>query len=229
MSRSAPPAARLQAAGEKAGMLVPSSPVIAQSAGQRSYMVGFESKFARQSVPELKCANVVATSDVKCRFDLAKVARRLQHSTYDPEGYHALIYRPHDTGVSIFLNTSGKVVFAGARSVNTCRTALVEFVADLDASGFDARTSPVKVQNMVFSGKFDKTIELSKLAPSRAFSVKYAPRRFPGAVLRSRDNPSHAVLLFRAGSMVVLGCKRQGDAIRLAKAIEDELKRASLM
>lgn len=171
-------------------------------------------------MPELTCRNVVAVSDVTCRLNLTAISQRLPNAEYVPEVYYALIYRPAEIKASLLVNSSGKLVFSGARSIDDCERGLEKLVADLNSLGFAATVGPITVQNMVFNGRFQKRISLSRLTSDRTFDVEYEPEQFPGAILRPQSLGGGTILLFASGAVVVVGCKTKARAVGIALEAE---------
>lgn len=185
---------------------------------QRKRLARSEGLTEHAVLQSLRCANLVATTSVGCSVNLDKLHRALPETQYDPEIYFALIFRPKAAKLSCLVNTSGKVVLSGAKSLEDCRVGTDELVATLCSQGFNARTDIIEIRNLVFTGKIGHSIRLSqvRLLADSEFEIEYEPEQFPGAILRSKRT-SATILLFQSGSFNVVGCTSEDD-VRTAVA-----------
>ena len=80
--------------------------------------------------PEIKIQNMVATSDLGGELNLseAAVALGLENVEYEPEQFPGLVYRIREPRVALLLFGSGKIVCAGAKTVEEV-SAAVDYVS----------------------------------------------------------------------------------------------------
>lgn len=155
--------------------------------------------------------NCIATTDVHVRIGLDQMARRVPFTQYDPEVYYALIYRHPDAPVSLLVNTSGKVVFSGGKSLEVCRKGLELMVAELRAMGLDAKEDAIEVRNLVFKVRVAKSLRVQDLDLSPWYDTEYEPEQFPGLIVRNRKAKGTA-LLFASGACMLQGFETEEAA-----------------
>ena len=73
---------------------------------------------------KIKIENVVASTDIKKILSLDKLLTILEDSEYEPEQFPGLVYRIFDPKVAFLLFSSGRVVCAGAKSLNDVKNAV---------------------------------------------------------------------------------------------------------
>jgi transcription initiation factor TFIID TATA-box-binding protein len=153
--------------------------------------------------------NVIATADMNQEVDLFELAE-YKEILYDSEIYGgrvAYFKSPSMEGkVSIF--TSGKMISIGTKSereafheLNQVKKFLVKkhLIAD------SVRLVP-RVQNIVVTADFEKTINLEELSTDQ--KMIYEPEQFPGGILRVEEPHNTTILLFASGKAVIVGLKR---------------------
>ncbi len=156
--------------------------------------------------PRMEVHNVVGTADLGVRLPLSRLSQGLGRALYDPEYYHALIYRCKSSPTSVLVNTSGKVVVVGGKSKDDLEIGLKEVATELRQLGFRPRCGPIRVVNMVASGKFPFELALpaiSELAED-LFHLQTASHESK-LVLRILGETRATVILFRNGSLLVSG------------------------
>src|SRR3989339_22279 len=73
---------------------------------------------------KVKIENVVASTDVKKTISLDKLLTTLESSEYEPEQFPGLVYRIPDPKVAFLIFSSGRIVCAGAKSLNQVKEAV---------------------------------------------------------------------------------------------------------
>jgi TATA-box binding protein (TBP) (component of TFIID and TFIIIB) len=167
--------------------------------------VGKQAARASKGGHSLELVNCVATADVGCHIDLNRLHKTFEYTRYDPEMYHALVYRHPTVRGSLLVNSSGKIVFAGARGLPDCQKGLELLVADLQFLGLAAKTSAIEIRNLVFKANLGRHLALDQLDLSPWFVVEYEPEQFPGMLLRAKDGRSGTGLLFSSGACMLTG------------------------
>jgi len=87
--------------------------------------------------PEIVIQNIVATSDLGGELNLSEVAIALglENVEYEPEQFPGLVYRIKEPKVALLLFGSGKIVCAGARTVDDVSLAVDKVSKELTSLG----------------------------------------------------------------------------------------------
>ena len=87
--------------------------------------------------PEIVIQNIVATSDLGGELNLSEVAIALglENVEYEPEQFPGLVYRIREPKVALLLFGSGKIVCAGARTVEDVSLAVDKVSKELSTLG----------------------------------------------------------------------------------------------
>jgi len=87
--------------------------------------------------PEIVIQNIVATSDLGGELNLIEVAVALglENVEYEPEQFPGLVYRIKEPKVALLLFGSGKIVCAGARTVDDVSLAVDKVSKELTTLG----------------------------------------------------------------------------------------------
>lgn len=75
-------------------------------------------------IPKYEFVNLVASANLHLSLDLYKLAYNLDDIEYEPEQFPGAILTLKDHGVSLLLFKNGKVICAGARTVDQIKKAL---------------------------------------------------------------------------------------------------------
>jgi len=84
---------------------------------------------------KIKIENVVASTDIKKIISLDKLLTILEASEYEPEQFPGLVYRIFEPKVAFLLFSSGRVVCAGAKSMEAVKLAVKKLEAKLRSLG----------------------------------------------------------------------------------------------
>jgi transcription initiation factor TFIID TATA-box-binding protein len=170
----------------------------------------------------LEMVNCIATTDVHTRINLGEMAKHVPHTQYDPEVYYAAIFRHPDAKVSLLVNTSGKVVFSGGRSLAVLKKGLELLVAHLRAMGLKAEEDEIVVRNVVFKARIAPKLQLLDLDLSPWFDAEYEPEQFPGLIVREKGKRGSA-LLFASGACMLQGFEGEAEARRFFESLTSTL------
>jgi len=87
--------------------------------------------------PEIIIQNIVATSDLGGELNLSEVAIAigLENVEYEPEQFPGLVYRIREPKVALLLFGSGKIVCAGARTIEEVTLAVDKVSKELSSLG----------------------------------------------------------------------------------------------
>lgn len=155
---------------------------------------------------EYTIVNLVANTKIGMRLDLSKLKKELSNSEYNPEVYYALIYRSKKPKLSILVNTSGKIIFTGAKSLEEVKTVRNRFLNELEHLNYSPNREEITIQNMVIKSKVNIKPTLEKIAVKEPDS-EYNPEVFPGLIVRKKQ-PSFSCLIFNSGNIILTGLKK---------------------
>lgn len=156
----------------------------------------------------MRIVNIVATSNLKNKIDLVKLAETLPNTEYNPDQFPGLVLRVPEPKCSILVFSTGKIVCTGLKSISDIRKAIDRLIKDLAKIKVKIKIKPrIKVQNMVASGKLGVDLNLSSLV-MKLKNVEYEPEQFPGLVYRILD-PNVNFLIFSNGELVCTGVKNK--------------------
>ncbi|MBI2971605.1 MAG: TATA-box-binding protein [Candidatus Aenigmarchaeota archaeon] len=84
---------------------------------------------------KVKIENIVVAVNLGKDLNLDQLAFQLEDSEYEPEQFPGLVYRIFDPKVAFLLFSSGRVVCAGAKSLEQVKTAVKKLEAKLKSLG----------------------------------------------------------------------------------------------
>lgn len=82
---------------------------------------------------KVKIENIVVAVNLGRDLNLDQLAFQLENSEYEPEQFPGLVYRIYDPKVAFLLFSSGRVVCAGAKSLDSVKKAVKKLEAQLKA------------------------------------------------------------------------------------------------
>jgi transcription initiation factor TFIID TATA-box-binding protein len=87
--------------------------------------------------PKIIVQNIVATADLGAELNLTETATGLglENVEYEPEQFPGLVYRFKEPKVAMLLFSSGKIVCAGARSIEDASKAVEKLSDELSSLG----------------------------------------------------------------------------------------------
>lgn len=178
---------------------------------------------------EISTVNVVASSSIGSEIDLSELSDDMESTSYRPEKFPGLVYRPDSHDVSTLIFNSGKVVATGATGIEEAEDAVQSVFQDLRDLGISVDDADVVIQNVVNSTDIGSELNLNAIAIGLGVeNVEYEPEQFPGLIYRI-DDPEVCVLLFGSGETVVSGCDNQQDAREAVERVESELEKLDLI
>ena len=167
-----------------------------------------------------RVVNIIANTDIGNQLDLATIEKSLDNCEYEPEIYFALIYRLKKPKLSILVNKSGKIIFTGARSLEDIAAARDLFFHELGLLGYNPIKRDILIQNIVFSVKMDREIDINKLLESNSKGIiKYNPKNFPGLIFNN-ENPKFTAIIFKSGKMNIIGLKNFDEILPTLKLLD---------
>ena len=161
----------------------------------------------------------MATADLGCSPDLAKLATRVRNAEFNPKRFRAVILRLRNPKCSSLIFASGKIVVTGARNEDDARLAARK-VAKIVRKVQEApvKFSSFKVQNIVGSGELGFPIRLEAVTVDGARNSSYEPELFPGLVYRLKA-PLCVIIMFVSGRFIITGTKLRSDIISAAEQV----------
>jgi len=178
----------------------------------------------------IRIENVVASTSLGDKLDLASIAIGLPGAEYQPDQFPGLIYRMHDPKTAVLLFQSGKVVCTGGRSMQQVVDSIKTISGLIRREGQKVSAHPkIEIQNIVATSDVGGEINLHSVAVALGLDrVEYEPEQFPGLVYRLPE-PRVVLLLFGSGKLVCTGARRPSDLGLAVDRIVQELRRAELL
>jgi len=203
-------------------------------------MVAGKSKNASKSKNEsksknrfkIKVVNMVANANLYCNdLELMDLAISLEDSTYEPEQFPALIYKPEDVKnlkPSFLIFKSGKIIIAAAKSKEDVYMAVDHVIKKLEELGIKMRRKPdVKINNVVASADLGSKIDVDMTALMLP-NVEYEPEVFPGLVWKLPDINA-TFLMFNSGKIICAGLREASMLEGAISRLYDNLKDAGVL
>lgn len=146
----------------------------------------------------------------------------LDGARYDPINFPGVIYKSEDPRASFLIFKTGRVICAGANSIENAERAVGKLTERLRRSGVEIAEEPTtEVKNMVATIEFDRKFDLNKIAKEFR-TAEYEPEVFPGLVFRM-DEPKVVFLIFATGKMICAGAESIEDIEKATEKIMKEL------
>lgn len=156
--------------------------------------------------PRLKIVNVVLTANVGNSIDCSTIAQHLPNSEYNPRRFAALKHRQRHQGSAptFLIYPSGKLVCAGAPSVEVAMLAFKRLFDYMASFQHISSTTDITIQNVVAHGAFGKSLNLMILSERFLVEATYEPELFPALKL---DLPHGKMCanIFSSGKFVLTG------------------------
>lgn len=149
--------------------------------------------------------NIVAKLDLDIELDLSYLSSQMSNTTYEPEEYPSLIFRPEGYSTVLVTNT-GILLFTGGDSVKSIREVYLRTIDEFESFGLDkgGEIEDIEIVNIVSTIDVNNELDLNVLSVKLGFeNVEYEPEQFPGLVYRIDNGP--VVLLFASGKIVITG------------------------
>jgi transcription initiation factor TFIID TATA-box-binding protein len=177
---------------------------------------------------EIKVENIVSSAAIGKSIDLSEVATALEGVEFNSEKFPGLVYKLKEPKAALLIFGSGKMVCAGAKTIENSKEA-VEIVVDMMRTKDQdiPHEFEIKVQNIVASSNLGKILNLENVALELENS-EYEPEQFPGLVYRHSE-PKVVLLLFGSGKVVCTGAKNYEDALIGVEKAKKRLEALSLI
>lgn len=181
---------------------------------------------------KIKVVNMVANANLYCNdLELMELAIALEDSTYEPEQFPALIYKPEDIKnfkPSFLIFKSGKIIIAAAKSKEDVYLAVDLVIKKLEELGIKMRRKPdVRINNVVASADLGSKIDVDMTALMLP-NVEYEPEVFPGLVWKLPDINA-TFLMFNSGKIICAGLRDSNMLEDAISRLYDNLKDAGVL
>jgi len=91
---------------------------------------------------DIKIENIVASTQIKAKYNLEEIAFALDNVEYEPEQFPGLVFRISEPRVAFLLFGSGKIICTGARSIKDIHSALARFKDNMGDIGIKVKAIP---------------------------------------------------------------------------------------
>ena len=186
-------------------------------------MASFNLNEGKLSSAGVVIKNIVAKLDLDVEFDLSYLLSEMPNSSYEPENYPSLVFRPQ--GLSTVLVTrTGKLLFTGGDSTENLRNTYRRISEELENIGVDdvGRIEEIEIVNVVSTFELNSNVDLNHLSITLGLeNTEYEPEQFPGLVYRIENGP--VVLIFSSGKAVVTGAESTPEILDAVNKIRELL------
>lgn len=154
--------------------------------------------------------NCVATVDLGCELELARINARTRNSEYNPARFHGVVMRLREPRTTALIFRTGKIVCTGARNEAEALLAGKKFARIIQKLNFKVKFSKFKIQNLIATCDLRFPIKLETLNQMHGQFSSYEPELFPGLIYRM-VKPRLVLLIFVNGKIVFTGAKTRRD------------------
>lgn len=172
---------------------------------------------------EIEMKNIVAKFDTDIELDLTYLSRKIPNSTYEPERYPSLIFRP-DGLSTVLITRTGILLFTGANSIQSLKKTGQRILNELGKIGIkDIEQNPkLEIENVVSTFELESAVDLNILSIKLGLeNTEYEPEQFPGLVYRMSDGP--VCLLFSSGNVVITGATSSEEIVNAKNHLRNTL------
>lgn len=173
----------------------------------------------------INVVNLVGSLRLDRELDLGPLAQDLENTSYHPETYSSMIYRPKEDGsLSVLTPSSGKLAIVGATTKEELIWGTQDFLDELKELGIQTgkTTDDILIQNIVATFEIERELDLSAVSIALGLeNTEYEPEQFPGVVYRGTNNST--ILIFNSGKFVITGSKNYFEVVRARDHIIDVL------
>jgi transcription initiation factor TFIID TATA-box-binding protein len=170
---------------------------------------------------EVAIRNIAAELDLEIELDLSYLSSEIEYSSYEPERYPSLIFRPPNLP-TVLITKTGKLLFPGGSSVESIIDAYYTTVQELEDLGIkDIRgVEDLRVVNLVSTFQSEERLDLPELSIRIGLeNVEYEPEQFPALIYRVE--PDSVALIFSSGNVVITGATSCKEVLTAAQNVRD--------
>ncbi|MBU0530768.1 MAG: TATA-box-binding protein, partial [Nanoarchaeota archaeon] len=95
---------------------------------------------------DIKIENIVASTQIRAKYNLEEIAFALDNVEYEPEQFPGLVFRISEPRVAFLLFGSGKIICTGARSIKDIHSALAKFKDNMGDIGIKVKAIPPEIK-----------------------------------------------------------------------------------
>lgn len=173
----------------------------------------------------LDVVNLVGSLRLNRQLDLGPLSQDLKNTSYHPETYSSMIYRPNEEGsLSVLTPSSGRLVIVGATTKEELIWGMQDFLDKLEELEIQTgrTTDDILIQNIVVTFDIERELDLSVVSLALGLeNTEYEPEQFPGLIYRGPE--SSTILVFSSGKCVITGTKSYLEVMRARDNIIDVL------
>jgi transcription initiation factor TFIID TATA-box-binding protein len=172
---------------------------------------------------EYKIVNIIASTNIGEILDLNKISRSLQNIEYEPEIYFALIFRINKPKLSILVNKSGIIIFAGAKSFEDINAAKKIFFNELHSIGYHPTDNKIIIQNLVILSRVRHRLDFHNVISLKKTSGLINNHNNQKIVIKNFE-PKFTAMVFKSGKILIVGLKDETMIDHCLQIIEDIIK-----
>jgi len=173
----------------------------------------------------IEIRNIVAKINLNIELDLSYLNTQLPNSTYEPEKYPSLIFRP-DNLPTILITNSGILLFTGGKSKESIYEAYQTVSRELENIGLPntGDENEIEIQNVVSTLDLNCSLDLNLISVELGIeNIEYEPEQFPGLIYRINDGP--VALIFASGKIIITGGTSNQEIVNAANVVRDKTQK----
>jgi transcription initiation factor TFIID TATA-box-binding protein len=151
---------------------------------------------------KMRVTNVVCQARWSTAIDLTKLASQIESAKYDPGRFSGVIWKQRDIGGNCLVFANGKVICAGAKSIEHGLNMLGEYTHLLQTVVPEAVLKEFRMVTQSACHKLSGPVDFGMLCS--LLGANYEPELFNAAMLR-REGVHYSI--FQSGSVVITGMK----------------------
>lgn len=167
----------------------------------------------------IEVKNIVAKLDIDVELDLSYLDTQFSHTSYEPERYPSLIFRPKGLPTMLITN-SGIILFTGGDSIEAVYEAYHKATREFNNIGLDisSKEEEIQIQNIVSTFEIGRELDLTYISIKLGLEqTEYEPEQFPGVIYRIENRP--VAILFSSGKIVITGGKSSDGILSAVETI----------
>lgn len=183
-------------------------------------MTSFDIDEKELSASGIDVKNIVAKLDLGIELDLQYLSSELTNSSYEPEQYPSLIFRPNGLS-TVLITRTGILLFTGGDSIENLQNTYKCITSELRELGIEDLKSidDINIVNIISTFNVNSDIDLNHMSILLGLeNMEYEPEQFPGIVYRIENGP--VVLIFSSGNIIITGATSTEDILEAKTRIK---------
>ncbi len=160
----------------------------------------------------MRITNIVSTSHLNTRLDLAKIANDNCNIIYDPSKFCAASWRHRNIHGTLQIFPNGKITHLGPPARKKPRVYIRQYARLLQKQGYAVKLSPVRLVCMSATYKLSGPINLDSI-PNSSFHPEII-----NTAITKRDGNTYSI--FHTGTVVITGITRVASVYPLLLELE---------